>query len=101
MTPGREIGPPGFSGGSHHGQESLGRRRAGGRGTRRGRSRARAPGVRAYARRGAEGARRMQVIEVTLKGLGAQAFADLAGYAVEADGNEALACLVAAATKSG
>ena len=43
----------------------------------------------------------MQVIEVTLKALGAQAFADLASYAVEADANEALACLVAAATKSG
>ena len=43
----------------------------------------------------------MQVIELAVKALGAQAFADLASYAVEADGNDALARLVATATKSG
>jgi CheY-like chemotaxis protein len=42
-----------------------------------------------------------QVIEVTVKALGAQAFADLAAYATEEDGNAALARLVAAATGSG
>lgn len=40
----------------------------------------------------------MQVIEVTVKALGAHSFADLATYATEADGNAALALLVAAAT---
>jgi hypothetical protein len=42
-----------------------------------------------------------QVIEVTVKALGAQGFADLAGYATEEEGNVALARLVAAATGSG
>src|ERR671937_305599 len=41
-----------------------------------------------------------QVIEVTVKALGAQAFADLAGFATEEEGNAALARLVAAATGS-
>ena len=42
-----------------------------------------------------------QVIEVTVKALGAQAFADLAGFATEEEGNAALARLVAAAIGSG
>ena len=41
-----------------------------------------------------------QVIEVTVKALGALSFADLASHA-EADGNAALALLVASATGSG
>jgi len=40
------------------------------------------------------------VIEVTVKALGAGAFADLTSYA-EDEGNQALARLVAAATGSG
>jgi DNA-binding NtrC family response regulator len=43
----------------------------------------------------------MQVIEVTVKALGAGAFADLASYGSEQEGNAALARLVAAATGSG
>ena len=43
----------------------------------------------------------MQVIEVTVKALGAHSFADLAAYATEEDGNAALALLVAAATAPG
>jgi hypothetical protein len=43
----------------------------------------------------------MQVIEVTVKALGAQSFADLAAYASEEDGNAALALLVAGATAPG
>ena len=43
----------------------------------------------------------MHVIEVTVKALGAQSFADLAAHATEADGNAALALLVAAATAPG
>jgi hypothetical protein len=39
----------------------------------------------------------MQVIEVTVKALGAQGFADLAAHASEEDGNAALALLVAGA----
>ena len=42
-----------------------------------------------------------QGIEVTGKALGAQAFADLAGFATEEEGNAALARLVAAATGCG
>jgi CheY-like chemotaxis protein len=42
-----------------------------------------------------------QAIEVTVKALGADTFADLTSYAVEADGNEALVRLVAGATGSG
>jgi len=43
----------------------------------------------------------MQVIEVTVKALGAQVFADLAAYGSEADGNAALALLIASSTGSG
>ncbi|HZS65822.1 MAG TPA: hypothetical protein VFA72_01840 [Burkholderiales bacterium] len=43
----------------------------------------------------------MQVIEVTVKALGAHAFADLASYAAAEDGNAALVRLVASATGSG
>ena len=42
-----------------------------------------------------------QVIEVTVKALGALSFVDLASLATDEDGNEALARLVAAATESG
>jgi len=42
-----------------------------------------------------------QVIEVTVKALGALSFIDLANLATDEDGNEALARLVAAATESG
>jgi len=42
-----------------------------------------------------------QVIEVTVKALGALSFIDLASLATDEDGNEALARLVAAATESG
>jgi hypothetical protein len=43
----------------------------------------------------------MQVIEVTVKALGAHAFADLASYGAPEDGNAALVRLVASATGSG
>jgi CheY-like chemotaxis protein len=42
-----------------------------------------------------------QVIEVTVKALGASAFADLASYASEQEGDRALVRLVAAVTESG